>query len=151
MKRAWVIPVLMLLAASARGADSYYSYAFGKQYCFEITREMLAKSPSWTEQSDNPPLSARKAIRLADALRDRFVKDSEVLKWHLVSAQLEHDWGTATDTGKWWWLVNFEAHVRVGGESGVPNHLRVIVRMDGTVIEPKIKDMKDVDVFHEGR
>jgi hypothetical protein len=136
-----ILPVSLL--SSPCPAQTYYSYAFGKQYAFKITTEMLAKSPSWPENSDNPPLPARKAIRLATALKDRLVKDSEAFKWHLVSAQLERNWGLKTDTGKWWWLINFEAHVRVGGQSGRPINLRVVVLMDGTVIEPTICDEEE--------
>ncbi len=139
MKNTLVIPVLLLLASPSFG-DTHYSYAFGKCYIFEITPEMLDKSPSWDEQADNPPLSAGKAIRLATSLKNRLVKDSKDFKWRLISATLDHTWGSGSDAAKkWWWSVRFEARFR-GDETGRPNHLEVLVLMDGTVIEPKIED-----------
>jgi hypothetical protein len=138
MKNFLAIPILFLFASSGL-SQVFYSYAFGKRYCCEISRESLAKSPSWDTTTDNPPLSPGKAVRLANALKDKFVKDSRDFKWHLISADLENDWWSGEDAGKkWWWSVKYEAHVRVGGESGIPNHLTLIVLMDGTVIEPKI-------------
>jgi hypothetical protein len=139
MKKILGILVLLMLASPTL-ASTFYSYAFGKRYCFEIAPEMLAKSPSWDGNADDTPLPAGKAVRLANSLKNRLVKDSKDFKWHLVSAELEHDFLNEPDSGKWWWAIRYEAHIRQGGESGIPNHLKIIVLMDGTVIEPKITE-----------
>lgn len=145
MRNVLVIPVLLFLLLLVSSGLSYgvYSYAFGRQYFCEISEEMLEKSPSWDERTDNPPLSAGKAIRLANAMKNKLVKDAKDFKWHLVSATLENDWSRDSDPGrKWWWSIRYEAHVRQGGETGIPNHLVVIVLMDGTVVQPEIR--KDI-------
>ena len=35
------------------------SYAFGKQYVVEVTREALEKSPAWKNDAENPPLRSK--------------------------------------------------------------------------------------------
>ncbi len=153
MKKMLLIPVLLLFVSSSLGqgkrpwhgetsGNVHVSYASEKMYMFEITPETLAKSPSWDRNTDNPPLPARKAIRAANVLKNKLVKDSKDYKWYLVSATLEQDWSESSDPGKWWWSINYEAHVRAGGETGGINRLDIIVLMDGTVVEPKISDYK---------
>ena len=98
------------------------------------------------EHSDSPPLAPGKAIRLANVLREKLVKDSTGYKWHLMSATvsgLDLHWNVDTDLReKCWWCVKYEAHVREGGETGGVDSLIIIVLMDGTVIVPKVSDDK---------
>jgi hypothetical protein len=137
MKKMRFLPVLLLFVSPSFG-QSYSSYAFGKKYDFQITPEMLAKS-SWDGKTDSPPLPVGKAIRLANALKNKLVKDSKDFKWHLISATLNNNWLSGSDAGtKWWWSINYEAHVQMGMSTGIPDHLMVTVLMDGTVVEPKI-------------
>lgn len=148
MSKILTLPVLLLLVASGAGQDvSEYSYAFGKRYASDIPNEKLAKSPSWNMQSDSPPLPVGKAIRLANALKEKLVKDSKDFKWHLMSATLTRLnpwlWENSLELReKCWWSVRYEAHVREGGETGEPNHLIIVVLMDGSVILPTIIDDK---------
>lgn len=117
-----------------RADMTLYSYAFSKQYSVSITREALEKSPTWKDDVENPPLSARKAIALANELKDSLVKDSDDFKWTLQSASLQ-----PAGDGKWYWLLHYDAIFR-GASTGIPNHLRLVVLMDGTVIKPGIRD-----------
>ena len=112
------------------------SYAFSKQYCFTITDDALKAAPIWSEDADNPPLPARKAIKLATILKNELVKDTEKFKWKLESCSLE-----PAGNSKWYWFITFFAHYQ-GFSSGVPNHLQLIVLMDGTVIRPTIKNQR---------
>lgn len=48
----------------------YVSYAFGKEYNVRVTKEMVDRAPQWLEKSENPPLSARKALQAANRLAD---------------------------------------------------------------------------------
>ena len=42
---------------------------------------------------------------------------------------------------KWCWIICYEWHTRVGGESGTPLDFRVFVLMDGKVVQPvKVKE-----------
>lgn len=115
------------------------SYAFGKRYRVEVTRDALAKAPQWPADADNPPVSARKAIKLADVLRQKLVKDTKDFKWQRVSASIEF----LDDGEKCIWIIRYEAHFRRGGETGQPHHLNLMVLMDGTIVEPIVSDWPD--------
>ncbi len=144
-----VVPVLFMFGlAEERGVHFKYSYAFGKKYACRISRDRLLKSPSWVmEQSDNPPFPAGKAIRLANAAKDKLVKDSDDFKWYLMFATLEclypPNFSEDPDVrDKWWWEVTYEAHSRTGGEGGGVNDLVILVLMDGLVITPEVSEDK---------
>lgn len=122
-------------AIAAHAEISHSSNAFAKRYTIKISDEILEKSPSWNDDAENPPLSARKAISLANEMKDSLVKDSDEFKWKLQSTSLQ-----PTDGDKWYWLVRYEAKFQGGGSTGVPNHLRLAVLMDGTVIKPIVSD-----------
>ncbi len=117
---------------------SFASYADSKQFKVKVTREALEKSPAWKDDAENPPLSARKAIKLANETKESLVKDSEQYVWKLRSVSLE-----PAGEGRWYWLVNYEAHVRRGGSTGIPPNLRLVVLMDGKVIKPEVKDYRN--------
>jgi hypothetical protein len=149
MKTLLAIAVFLLLVPPGFGQNVVVpSYAFGKRYSSEIPNETLEKSPSWNMQSDSPPLAPGKAIRLANVLRAKLVKDSARFKWRCVSATLDFSlaWLCADDAvmrDKCWWQIRYEAHGPEGGEIGEiyqNHHLIIIVLMNGTVIEPKVSD-----------
>jgi hypothetical protein len=123
--------LIALLSPLVHASPTFVSYAFGKQYAVTISREALENSPAWKDDVDNPPLSARKAIKLAEELKNALVKDSKEYKWKLVSAELHPG-------DKWFWLINYEAKFQLGDSSGIPNNLRLVVLMDGTVIKPEV-------------
>lgn len=129
-----VAVAMAFLVAPVRAETTLYSYAFSKQYIVSISDEALEKSPPWKEDAENPPLSARKAIKLANEMKDSLVKDSKRYKWVLQFASLY-----PTGEGKWYWLVHYDAEFQ-GGSTGIPNHLQLVVLMDGTVITPLVKD-----------
>jgi hypothetical protein len=135
MTRLELVPVVVMCCVGALRADTtlieHASYAFSKQYIVSITSETLEKSPTWKEDDENPPLPARKAIRLANKMKDSLVKDSKDYKWKLQSASLQ-----PSDAGKWYWLVHYDAEFQGAGSTGVPDHLRLVVLMDGTVVKP---------------
>jgi hypothetical protein len=131
-----VAVAVAFLAPDDRARTIINSYAFSKQYTVTITDEALKQAPSWKDDAENPPLSARKAIKLADDTKDSLVKDSKDYKWVLRSASLEL---VPDSGGKWFWLVNYEAEFQRGG-SGVPFGLRLAVLMDGKVVKPEVKE-----------
>ena len=101
--RATLFPTVLVLGMvltviskgfSAEDADSgtgseYYSYAFGKVYTSIVADDALAKTPTWVDTAENPPVSLRKAISLADAKRDRLVHDTDRCQWRRESVTLE--------------------------------------------------------------
>lgn len=134
-----VFMTLILLAwkSDDQAIRGICSYAFGKQYTFAVTKAQLLKSPAWKD-GNNPPLSARKAIELATKLREKLVKDDDQYQWSFKEAALHK---MAWD--RWTWEVLFEARVKEGGSTGIPPYLNIMILMDGTVVEPTIKEMKD--------
>jgi len=134
----WIatLAAISLFVGVGRAEMRLYSYAFSKQYVVTISDDALQKSPAWAEEAENPPVSARKAIKLADGMKDSLVKDSKDFKWTLRSASLQ-----PAGAGKWFWLVYYEAEFQ-GVSTGIPNYLRLVVLMDGTVIKPDVKENK---------
>ena len=138
---------------SDTGVSEEYSYAFGKRYASGITIEKLTKLPSWNmQQSDSPPLPPGKAIRLANALKEKLVKEKLVMEpkdyqWSVQSTTLTRldpvAWEGSKLLDKWWWEVLYAAQFTGGGYTGPPIELRIVVLMDGTVIVPKVSDDKD--------
>jgi len=113
------------------------SYVFGKVYTVTITEEALKKSPAW-KSDENPPLSAKKAINLAAAMKDTLVKDSDDHAWGLESASLK------PFLDKWYWQISYETRVMArgiggSGSSGPPTLLHLVVLMDGTVVKPEVR------------
>ena len=126
----------MFFAEPCHADIVHYSYAFSKQYVVSISDDMLEASPSWKDDAENPPLSARKALTLATEMKDTLVKDTQEFKWALRSCTLQ-----PADGDKWYWLVRYEAEFQ-GASTGRPNHLRLVVLMDGLVIKPSVRDHK---------
>ena len=111
-----------------------YSYPADRgQYISKITRELRDSSPDWMETESNPPLSARKAISLAEATLRATLKDEVDPSYErfLLAAKLVPLGGK-----KWCWEVCYVWHVRVGGETGEPYGFRVFVLMNGKVVQP---------------
>jgi len=115
-------------------AQTHESYGIGKRYIVTISEEALRKSPAWDADAENPPLSARKALKLADEKKAKLVQDSKSRKWELQAIAL-----MPGGDDKWYWLVHYEARPRVGG-TGINPFLRLAVLMNGTVIDPKVQD-----------
>ena len=82
-------PLVALIAAQEdRPAIEVYDLAFGKVYHLSVTRATLAKTPAWKEDADNPPLPARKAVKLADGARAGLFQDTDEWEWHRESVEL---------------------------------------------------------------
>jgi hypothetical protein len=85
MSRALAAAIVMVSSAASADAQTYYSYASyshvpSKQYVVTIPVAALEKSPAWTDDAENPPVSARKAIKLANEMKDRVVRNSNEYK-----------------------------------------------------------------------
>lgn len=146
-----MIPFMLIpaiLATSMVDAEiEYESYGAGKRFTFSISDTDLRQSPKWAEDADNPPLSARRALSIAKAMKEKLSKqtgaftDNGDLRWELDSIQLVPwtDWKNEGISQRWYWLVRYEAHAARGGSTGIPFDLRLPILMDGRPIEPKIR------------
>lgn len=100
-----------------------------------VTQVMTQGQPTWKAYSGNPPLSARKALEIADKFRRTRFREQENYDWALKCASLTP---LDSENGKWCWVVLFEANATRGvGSSGFWPEFPVYVLMDGEVIEPE--------------
>jgi len=128
---------IALISSSFAPMDRGYSTTYGstvagKQYLVTVTQRALEKAPVWKDDAENPPLSARKAIRLADQLKSKLADDTDKWKWDRETASLV-EWVP----GRWYWLVSYEGRPTDGIASGNMPRVQLVVLMDGTVVEPK--------------
>jgi hypothetical protein len=119
-------------------ADTCTSYPpDGRRYDSTITPEMQTTSSDWSETDDNPPLSARRAIALAEAALPTFLKD--IHEWERTDARYLSSVSLVPLGGKKWsWKVDYRWLPRVGSSRGTPLTFCVFVLMDGTVVKPKV-------------
>lgn len=129
--------VIVFCVTGAFGEHRYASYAFGKKYVSTITNDALENSPKWEQTDENPPVSVRAAIKLADAKRAELVKDRENYKWRRKHAKLIFE----DDDGSCYWQIHYEAEFQ-GSLIGIPPYVDVYILMDGTVLDPKMSDDK---------
>jgi hypothetical protein len=136
MYRTVLVMILLVTAPKSIDADATAGYAFGKSYTIVVGEEDLKKAPAWDQSAENPPLSARRALKLATDSRQAIIPGHAEWKWELRYL------GLRESEGRWYWLAYFEAFRRRGSSSGIPPHLYVAVLMDGTVVKPEIRDSK---------
>ena len=128
---------------STRAELGFPSYALRHDYDTTIPDDELEKTPRWKEADENPPVSARKAMRLANALADKLEPDTDDFKRELESLALcAHD-------GKWYWRAEYEWHVIKGGSTGILPNLTIIVLMNGAVVQPKVTRTHPVKMSDE--
>src|SRR5262245_42092860 len=97
------------------------SRVFGQKYAIRVPEKAVKDAPEWTQNLDNPPLSARKAIEAATAMQKDLVKDTDSHAWKLHSLALKRHQGDL-----WYWEAYFHAEPR-GPSTGAPTFLRLIV------------------------
>jgi hypothetical protein len=109
-------------------------YAFDKTFVNELSAERFAAMPDWDEEDDNPPISARTALRLARRMRDSVIEIPDGFVWDRGSLTI------VRTTKHCFWLVNFKASKpRDNGK----HRLSIVVLMDGTVVKPVVADKSD--------
>ena len=111
---------------------SWSSYFNRQRFDFNITEEQLNDTPSWQENADNPPLSARKAIQVAQAFLPKMIAKSE--QWTLHKLSLEK----MGDKDKWVYVVQFEGP-HPGGD-GFVSTMDIVVLMSGVPVKPKVSE-----------
>lgn len=133
-----MIHCLSVICHAANAGDVVYcSYAFGKKYEVTLSKDAVERTPVWRDDAENPPLSARKAIKLADALRTKLVQDGKKYKWKRKSAAIQF----LPASNQCVWEVDYEPEFQIDF-SGIPPELHLFVLMDGTVVQPVISDYR---------
>jgi alpha-L-arabinofuranosidase len=130
------LPALSVTAVPYSRRDETGELENLKAYFSTLTDEALKNTPSWEQGAENPPVSARAALKLATAVKDRLVKDSRRVQWRREHClHLEHK-DVPTSGRKWYWRVRFEAWVDGQPTQGLPPTVEAIVLMNGTTIKP---------------
>lgn len=109
-----------------------------KLYQSELTRDAIRKTPAWDqERIDSPPVSPRKAIRLADKVWKSVMK-ADKRKWEVANMHLLFEESHCA------WYVTFRT-MPLEPEAGLISSydtITLFVLMDGTVIQPTVEDIK---------
>lgn len=129
----FLIAVLLNLTRPEAGTVHGFGLADGLVYHMMVTPTTLNRTPAWTDTSKEPPLSPLKAMLLADAKREKLVKDSGNWKWEFEKPALYQ--GPAD---RWYYEITYRCHFQGAVSTGPPMYLNLIVLMDGTVPDPVV-------------
>jgi len=96
---------------------------------FEVSLDLLAKTPEWSATAPNPPLAVRDAIRVGRDALLRFIEHER--EWVLESVQLRY----AEENDRWFYLMDYQLLRDKDGNDitimGRPFNLSIPVLMDG--------------------
>lgn len=131
---AYILPIVFFSFLGEDIAFRAEDTAFGKTYVTKLTADAVLSTPEWDEIDENPPASARSALRAARKMRDSVVKTPDGFSWDRGALILMQP------NEYCFWLVRFKAQ----GEDDIfaMHHLTVIVLMDGTAITPVVSPGK---------
>ena len=103
----------------------------GHTYTYDLGTIDLSEAPSWNPATDEPLLSMRKAVEIGQTAIRRFVKPGDDWQIHNIAAnEMESD--------KWIYYLVFSCWSRKCFDEN-SSSFTVLVKMDGLVVEPKIK------------
>ena len=100
-----------------------------QRYAYQLFEHDFVNTPSWNKDEGEPPLSVGRAIKIAREHLPRFVKDAASWKVDMVTLK-----DVVTD--KWFYRIDFLCRSAVCREAK-ERHFMAIVKMDGTIVEPK--------------
>lgn len=130
----FAVIVAIVLCASSNLLAQTYSYAHGKRFAVTVTDEAVMKAPAWKVDADDPPLAARKAMKIANEALPRLLPDAKKgeFKFRELSLCPHSDKG-------WYWEVLYCGN----SFTGIAPAIRIVVLMDGSVVEPVATKSKD--------
>lgn len=127
--------------AETSPAFQVFSYDSETWYAAQCTEQTISHTPRWDEKAESPPISPRKAIRLATKMKDSFFKDGHSFKFMSLTLRPVGE--------RWVWVVEFMGRPQKPKE---PKELKknadgfyvaepipsasLLVLMDGTVPKP---------------
>jgi len=101
----------------------------GESFAYKLSDQDFANTPSWNQEEGEPPLSISRAVKIARENLPRFVKSADVLKIRQVTLQ-------SMGEDRWFYRIDFfcfGVHCR---EIEIRS-FTAVVKMDGTIVEPK--------------
>lgn len=112
--------------------SSYRRYVDGRRFTFKVTAKELQSLPSWNPETDEVPLSSRKAVEVARINLSRFLSASE--RW-----TLDHIDVSRMTKDKWIYEVYFTCPSQDCGRRDSDWSFMIYVKMDGSIVEPLIE------------
>jgi hypothetical protein len=112
----------------------FFAYGLEEDMETEIDKETVRKSPRWDPAEENPPVSARAALLIANRFRRDRLRNNALWEWRLSYITLYPIDG---ENCKWCWCIRFAAHVKKGGFFDRPPEFTVFVLMNGEIVMPK--------------
>jgi hypothetical protein len=102
----------------------------GLESTIKVSLEDLQNAPSWNPETDDAPLSTKKAVEISrKTLQKCVIDDKDWILWKVELTQLAE--------GKWFYEVQFERDSPDDCRVCANNSFVVYVKMDGTIAEPK--------------
>jgi hypothetical protein len=131
LRRVSAVAVMLVLFGPSFAPRNVDSAANEQVLYSRLTDADLNNTPSWDRNAENPPVSARAAIKLATAVKDSLVKDSPHSKWRFRCLHLEYKDLPAIGR-KWYWRIRFEEWIDRELPTPIAPTVEVIVLMSGT-------------------
>ena len=122
--------------------ETHDGTVYDRRCKFEITADMLRRSPDWPVSSDWPTLSPRRAIEIATLIADIELATQFALEeidgrpHRRRSLRAVSLVPSSVVKGKWYWRVDYQWRITQGAFDGPPLRLNVYILMDGTVVKP---------------
>lgn len=85
------LAVAAIAATHIGGSDGSYScssIAFGKMYRSDVDKQLAAKMPRWSDKDEDPPVSPRQALKLADKMLRSIAEAPDGWKWQSVHLRM---------------------------------------------------------------
>jgi hypothetical protein len=105
-------------------------YLYGYRYTTKVSDTDLEKMPSWNPETEEAPVSARKAVEVARISLKRLLPQ-ETEKWDLLNVNL-----SPLTKNKWIYEIEFKNDDLVPSDRDFC--FSIFVKMDVTIVEPEI-------------
>lgn len=124
--------ILIYSANTICAEQTFYCYpATGGSYETRVNIDILEQAPHWDLNTENPPLSARKALRIAEDFLKKAQPVQKDGKYVLDGLSL------MSYEDHWFWLARYDWQFAKGGSSGPGFWFQVGILMDGTIVTRK--------------
>ena|SRR6266850_7311734 len=127
---------------------SWFTHFTNKVCEFKVKDAEVVKTPTWTEDSEHPALSSRRAVRLAKTTLAALVSTNA--DWKLDAVSLE-PWD---DEDHWIYIVTFRHYTTSQSDGSIfevrttstrPASISIPVLLSGVAVEPTITEPKKKD------
>lgn len=110
---------------------TFTAFVEGKEFFTEFTEIDVPETPSWNPKVDTPPIAINKAIEKSQKFLGKFITAPTM--WDIESIKY-------TKVGKSKWVYEIAFYLdRHSAKDGLSASFTVILKMDGTFFEPKVR------------